>query len=218
MISKRPNLSSDLAEHLRALIIAGDMPSGERINEVHLARELNVSRTPLREALSRLMADGFIEQQPRKGFFVRELQATEIDELYQIRAVLDPAALKLAGIPSAEQMEQLDILNQQLEKASGNTSLVIELDDCWHLKLLEHCPNGILLDLIRDYMRKTRRYEHVYLNSLSHVAVALDEHETILRHLRHDDLESACQALWQNMQSAVPQLVAWFSSRDSRNS
>src|SRR5262245_36973472 len=96
----RPNISDVLATALRDMIVDGRLPAGERINEVHLAARLQVSRTPLREALGRLVAEGALTSVPRIGYFVCPLTLDEFEQLYPIRAILDPEALRLAGIPS----------------------------------------------------------------------------------------------------------------------
>ena len=80
-ISDRPNLSDDLATRLRTMVVEGELPAGERVNEVHLAARLGVSRTPLREALSRLASEGAVTSVPRLGFFVCPLTAEEVDRL-----------------------------------------------------------------------------------------------------------------------------------------
>ncbi len=87
---------------------------------------------------------------------------------------------------------------------------IIDLDDEWHRLLLSHCPNALLLGLIDDFIWKTRRYEHIYLASASHVSVATDEHEAILDALEAGDMPAACAALVQNMTSARDPLIAWL--------
>ena len=82
------------------MILDGRLPAGERINEVRLAAQLGVSRTPLREALARLANEGALRDEPRRGYFVKPLTGEEVRAIYPIRAILDPAALRLAGIPA----------------------------------------------------------------------------------------------------------------------
>src|SRR5256886_12952136 len=89
----RDNISDSVAAELRRRIVDGRLPAGERINEVHLSRELGVSRTPLREALSRLAAGGALTAVPRFGFFVRPPTSDELEQIYDIRPIRDPAAL-----------------------------------------------------------------------------------------------------------------------------
>lgn len=177
---------------------------------MHLAQALEVSRTPLREALTRLVGEQFLEARPRRGFYVRELRADEFDQLYQIRANLDPWALELAGVPPAHAIEELRVLNHAIRSAAGNTLQVIELDDRWHLALLDACRNKILLDLIEQMMWRTRRYEYAYLSSGKNVAVAGDQHEQILDCLADGDLTGAIDALRTNMTTAIEPLLEWI--------
>lgn len=213
----RPNLSSEAQDKLRELIIVGDLAAGERLNEVALAGRLGVSRTPIREALSQLIAEGFVQSIPRRGFFVAELSREEVRQLYPMRQLLDPEALRLAGIPSASDLARLARLNEKLARATRATR-VIELDDRWHLALIARCPNRILLDLIRQFMRRTRRYELAYMGEDENVSVAITEHEDILERLHHGDLAAACEGLRQNMQSATEPLLAWLASRKTGQS
>ena len=211
--ASRKNLSVDLTDLVRDLIIDGDLGPGARINEVHLAARLNVSRTPLREALSRLASEGFVTSRPRRGFFVQELGLEHFRNLYDMRAMLDPAALELAGVPSGRQLDRLDAINEQILASRGNTGRTIELDDRWHIELLSHCRNPILLDLIRQFMQRTRPYEHAYLREGGNVEVAVTEHVRIIKALRARKLDRAVAALRQNMQSSIPPLVAWLETR-----
>src|SRR5215203_6623798 len=145
----RDNLSDAVTSRLRNLIVDGTLPAGERINEVHLAQQLGVSRTPLREALAKLAHEGAIRAVARIGYFVRPLTLEEFNEIYAIRPLLDPEALRLAGIPSRDRLMKLTTLNDRLEKARS-ADTIIDLDDEWHMELIAGCPNSILLDLIRQ--------------------------------------------------------------------
>lgn len=208
----RPNLSTAAQDQVRELIIVGDLVAGERLNEVALAARLGVSRTPIREALSQLIAEGFVQSIPRRGFFVPDLSCEEVRQLYPMRQLLDPEALRLSGIPPASDLARLARLNEQFGRASRVVD-VIELDDRWHLALIAGCPNRILVDLIRQFMRRTRRYELAYLGQDENVSVATTEHEVILDRLHHGDLAGACEGLRQNMQSATEPLLAWLAAR-----
>src|ERR1700704_3677642 len=105
------NISASVAYALRNMIVDGRLPAGERINEVHLSVLLGVSRTPLREALAKLAQEGALRSIPRIGYFVRELTLEEFEQIYDIRPLLDPEALRLSGLPSRQRMERLRQLN-----------------------------------------------------------------------------------------------------------
>src|SRR5579864_1014878 len=124
---RRRNLSEELANTVRQMVVDGSLPGGIRINEVHLARELGVSRTPLREAIARLVREGTLASIPRLGAFVQPLTIEEFDEVYSIRTLLDPEALRLAGVPSREQLDRLQRLNSRIESAT-DPDTIIDLD------------------------------------------------------------------------------------------
>lgn len=200
-------ISFAIAREVRARIISGELPPGTRINEVHLARALDVSRTPLREALTRLAGEAFVDARPNRGFFVRPLSVAEVTQLYPIRARLDPWALKLAGIPDAATLRELAEINRQISRSAGDAVQVVDLDDRWHERVLSACPNPALLELIRQMMWRTRRYELLYFRTPSHVADAVRTHAKILASLNRGQLAAACQQLEHNMREASPALL-----------
>lgn len=209
------NLSAEIAAELRGLIATGSLRSGERINETALSERLEVSRTPLREALSRLASEGFVTSRARRGFFVQELRPDEVEELYRIRAILDPAALELAGLPPAEQLSELRALNRAIAESGGDPERTVSLDERWHRRLLAHCPNRILLDLIGQFMLRTRPLELLYMARHPNVEATAREHRRILDRLEAGDLEGAVSGLRQNMTTAIPVLTEWVR-RQSR--
>jgi DNA-binding GntR family transcriptional regulator len=209
--TERGNISEAAADAVRAMIVDGRLRAGDRINEVHLAANLGVSRTPLREALSGLVVEGALVARPRLGYFVRPLSLEEFEQIYDIRPLLDPEALRLAGVPNAKRIAQLEKLNAELRKAKGVRA--IDLDDRWHLELLADCPNKVLLDLIRNMMVRTRRYELALMQDRKNVEVATDDHGRILAALKSGDLKAACAALTRNMTSGREPVAAWLRER-----
>ena len=203
----RASLSDDVEAEVRRLIARGDLTAGERINEVHLARALSISRTPLREALGRLTGEALVEVRPRHGFYVRPLSAAEVREIYPIRARLDPWALELAGLPGAERRVELIELNERLREAVGDPEDMIELDDAWHLALVRPCGNPTLLAMIRSMMWRTRRYEFAYFSRAEHGEAAVREHAEVIAALERGDLAGACTRLERNLTRAIPELV-----------
>ncbi len=206
-------MSEAAAEAVRAESVDGRLAAGERINEVRLAGQLGVSRTPLREALSGLVAEGALIARPRLGYFVAPLSLAEFDQLYDIRPLLDPEALRLAGVPDARAIAQLDKLDRQLAAAQG--ARAIALDDEWHFALIKACPNKVLLDLIGNMMRRARRYELALMRENANVIRANADHAHIIGALRDGDLDAACAALRINMQSGKAPIVAWLRAREA---
>ncbi|HEV7922932.1 MAG TPA: GntR family transcriptional regulator [Thermoanaerobaculia bacterium] len=209
----RDNISDTLVVELRNRIVDGRLPPGERINEVHLAQEIGVSRTPLREALARLAHEGALRAVPRIGWSVRPLTLEEFEQLYPLRALLDPEALRLAGIPSRERLDHLRDLNEQLGR-TRDADEAIALDDAWHLDLLSDCPNQVLLGLIEQFMHRTRRYELALMREQKNVSTAAASHKAILSALHRRNLKGACAGLRLNLQQGSAPIVAWLQARE----
>jgi DNA-binding GntR family transcriptional regulator len=208
----RDNISDTVAAEVRARIVDGRLPAGERINEVHVSAELGVSRTPLREALGRLASEGALTNVPRFGYFVRPLTLEEFEQIYEIRPILDPAALRLAGLPSRDTIARLEALNRRLG-AARTPEAAIAIDDEWHMQLLAGCRNRVLLEMIQNIIQRTRRYELALMRETHNLRRAAREHERILAALRRRDLDGACAALERNMRSGREPIVAWLRKR-----
>jgi DNA-binding GntR family transcriptional regulator len=214
MQSERLNLAEEIANVLREMIVEGRLPAGRRINEMHLSAQLGISRTPLREALSRLLTEGALSSVARRGFFVRPLSAEEVRSIYPIRALLDPAALRLTGSPAPERLARLRETNRRLSVAR-QAAEAIRLDDLFHLELLEGCPNSVLIELIRQFMWRTRRYELGVMGKDASMSGAVASHERILDALEAGDLDLACLELEGNMMRGKQPVLDWLAARGS---
>jgi DNA-binding GntR family transcriptional regulator len=211
----RDSISDAVAIELRNMIVDGRLPAGERINEVHLSRQLGVSRTPLREALARLAQEGALRHVARIGYFVRPLTLEEFEQIYAIRPLLDPEALRLSGLPSPDRLQRLQGINDQI-RSERDADQVIDLDDEWHLELVADCPNRVLIDLIQQFIQRTRRYEIALMRERKNVLVATADHKAILAALRQRDLEAACAALRTNLQTGRAPIVEWLTEREMK--
>jgi DNA-binding GntR family transcriptional regulator len=212
----RQNMSEQLANIVRQMIVDGVIPAGSRINEVHLARDLGVSRTPLREAIARLVREDTLATVPRVGAFVRPLTIEEFEQIYPIRALLDPEALRLAGLPSREHIGRLERLNARIDAAT-NPDNIIAFDDEWHLLLIAGCPNKVLIDLIQKFMRRTRRYELALMRERRQVDIATGTHSEIIAKLRDGDIESAAAILKRNLETDGEPIRRWLLERDAQS-
>jgi len=198
------------------MITNGILPTESRINEVHLSEQLGVSRTPLREALATLVSEGALENRPRKGNFVRPLTREEFESIYAIRPILDIEALRLSGIPERENLDRLVELNEKLREAKSARTRIAR-DDDWHLLLVQNCGNQVLLDLIRQFIFRTRRYEIAYLKNSNNASTAYEEHLVIIHALRDGDLSGACDGLKQNLTSGISPILVWLDTLKEHN-
>lgn len=200
-----------IADQLEALVLErildGSLLAGERLNETRLAEELGASRTPLREALSRLHRAGLVESRPHRGFFVADLSAGEARELYECLALLESSALELAGVPSEAGLEELERLNDRLAEARHGAE-GLELNAAWHRTLLASCPNRHLLELIESVRTRVRRYELAFFRpGPGRIAASVRLHYRIIDCLAAGDLATGRRALVTHWQADLDQLA-----------
>ncbi|MFY7872469.1 MAG: GntR family transcriptional regulator, partial [Limnohabitans sp.] len=146
---KRPQLLTDLVdERLRAAIINGELALGQQVSEAQLAARMGVSKTPVREALVRLKADGLVEIHPQRGTFVFRLDGDQVGQLCRYRAAIETAALResmlLAPQSLAGALDERVHAMRKAERARDQKALAL-LDMEFHHLLFEHCANPYLL-------------------------------------------------------------------------
>ncbi|MFQ5525437.1 MAG: GntR family transcriptional regulator [Thermoanaerobaculia bacterium] len=208
----RLNISGELANTLRNMIFDGELADGTRLNEVHLAAQLGVSRTPLREAMGILAVEEALVRVPRKGFFVRELTRKEFEDLYPIRGLLEPEALRLSGFPSEDHMARLEAANEAMA-VTDNPRDRPALDEEWHQLLISNCRNQELIDLITLIMIRFRRYGMAFVREKKVVAAATREHLEILEALKRRDMAAATEWLRRNLTSNKAPVLEWLEER-----
>jgi DNA-binding GntR family transcriptional regulator len=207
-ISKKP-LREDVHALLRERIVKGNILPGNRLQDVQLAAELGVSRTPIREALLRLEGEGLVECDPNRGFFVAQLSRNEVLETYPMVWALECLALESAEPPTPPRIQALRQINAEM----AATALPLhrqELDLRWHQTLLESCPNERLTDLLGALKQVVRRYECVYMRDPALVRRSVRDHAEILEAVVKKKPKLASRLLERNwragMESVLTQL------------
>lgn len=213
MAIERKNLRSQVREELLTRMRSGQVSPSEGINEVQLAGELGVSRTPLREALIALESEGQITSENGKGFRFAPLSAGEFGDLAPIMATLESLALELSPA------EELKVVGRRLlEMAESFTdelvehSLVITRDDEWHGVMLSVCPNRRLLDVIESVRGSIHRYESLLVPEDAKIERVAAEHAAIARSLIEGDLDGAIEALKANWSHGLRRILENSSS------
>ena len=142
-------------------IVTGELAPGSRPSLQQIADQLEVSVTPVREALVDLEREGLVEALIGRGFQIRPLSAKEIRESYPVIAELESLALRTAP-PDPAQLDRLDQINSRFRKAKTIDSL-LDLDADWHDHLLAQCTNSTLLEIRKSLTRRVRRYEFAFM-------------------------------------------------------
>ena len=183
-IESKP-LREKIADKIRADIIKGVYKNGERLVEPKLAKNLGISRTPIREALRQLESEGFIEIVPRRGAIVKELTIKDIDDLYAIKANLEGLAARQAVLNlTEEQIESLININKKFRDiAEKNPSLTDEyLKDNidFHNIFISASDNEKLIDILDSLAKNFQRLKSLLVSDSGRAAMAVVEHKRII--------------------------------------
>lgn len=151
----------DLYHEVRRRIIKGTYRPGSRLKELWLAREHGTSRTPVRETLSRLLAEGLVDRVPNQGYSVAELTVADLRETFEVRLLLEgEAATRAARAVSPEQLRRLHELapyDFQIGNAASYEDALSRNHE-FHLAVAEAANNGLLLRLIRICLTRMNRF------------------------------------------------------------
>jgi DNA-binding GntR family transcriptional regulator len=206
LIDKKP-LREEIHARLRERIIAGSFPPGSRLQDVRVALELGVSRTPVREALLRLVKEGLVESDPNRGFFVAPLSRAEVLEIYPIVWTLECLTLEASSPPTSPQIETLRQINAEMASVAADPLRSLELDMRWHHALVGLSGNQRLMDLVAGLKQLVRRYETVYMQDESLVRRSTREHTAIVKALVQKKTRLAAQLLKENWRRGMESIV-----------
>jgi DNA-binding GntR family transcriptional regulator len=203
----RPSLREALIRVLEQRILEGTL-KGE-LRETDLAASLDVSRTPIREALIALQRDGMVESTPGRGFRVPPLKAVDIEEAYPLLGALEAAALRHSPRPApAEWLDELENLNRAFDGATRDARSAVVHDTRWHSLLIGRTRNQRMLILARRTRTRLRRYEFAYLAEPVALQRSVEEHAEIIDALRRGRTEAAARRLDRHWCSGVEPMLA----------
>lgn len=208
MVIERMSLRLQVRDELLARMRNGQVHPGESINEMALAAELGVSRTPLREALISLESEGQIESENGKGFRFVLLSKREFEELAPVIAALEGLALECSPMDALVLLgTELEALAEAFTAEEVEHALVVSKDDEWHTLMLSACPNGRLLDLIEAVRGAFHRYESLLVPNDVMVQRVAAEHREIAARLIAGDVPAAEDALKTNWMNGMRRIL-----------
>lgn len=182
-------------EALRAKAITHAFLPGERLNEGELAKELHVSRTPLREALNRLTTEGFLRSVSGKGFFFRELDPKELFDLYELRSAIELAAVRLAVERASD--AQIDVLSETVSDTTTpercTATELIAQDEQFHERLVGLAGNAEMSRVLDNINARIQFVRWIVVGEPTRRA-AHHGHKAIVQALKIRDAET-CAAL-----------------------
>jgi len=185
-------LYEEVAELLRQRIFRRELQPGAWIDEMRLAQELGISRTPLREALKVLAAEGLVTMKVRRGAYVTEVSEKDLRDVYHLLALLEAdAAAEVAARADAADLAALQALHDELEATATDRDRFFAVNERFHMALLERADNRWRLQMVADLRKVMKLNRHHSLLKRGRIEESLAEHRTLMAALRAGDAQAA---------------------------
>ncbi|SNT07099.1 transcriptional regulator, GntR family [Anaerovirgula multivorans] len=214
-ISRHKTLPEVIAERLKQAIINGELKGGQQLKQDEIAKRFNASMIPVREALRILEVQGLVKLYPNKGAIVRELSVEEVEEIFDIRIMLEKGALKFAiDNLDHKEMEYGEYILKKMDVLVEEEHLS-QLNFQFHNILYGASQKNILLELISDMHIKLERYMRIYLLNMGYHQTSQEEHYKMLEACKNKNKSLAIEILVQHMENAKQSLVIFLKSREN---
>lgn len=194
-------LSDKAYQLIRHKIITLELPPLSAIDEQALMEDLQLGRTPIREALQRLVAEGLVISAPRRGMYVAEIGITDLQKIFEMRMVLEGFCARLAAQRiSAEQLSQIQAVIQDLEQTpNSDGKALMELDERFHHLVYLAADNEFLAATLGRLHALSHRIWHLVLDRIGDVRGAMEQHIAIAAALQERDGAQAEELLQQHV-------------------
>ena len=177
----RRALYEDVADRLRGQIFARELEPGTWIDELKLSAEYGISRTPLREALKVLAAEGLVTMKPRRGAYVAEMSRDDVAQIYHLLSLLEAdAAGDVARHASATQLAHLVQLHERLEKQVRQRDAFFAANEQFHMALLDIAGNRWRTQIVADLRKVMKLNRHHSLFKQGRLSDSLAEHRALM--------------------------------------
>lgn len=197
-------LYEEVAELLRQRIFARELEPGSWIDEVKIAEAYGISRTPLREALKVLAAEGLVTMKMRRGAYVTEVNEKDLSDVYHLLALLESdAAGVVAERATAAELESLAELHQSLERAQGDREAFFRINEEFHLRLLQLADNRWREQMVADLRKVMKLNRHQSLLKSGRILESLQEHRLLLQALQSRDAAASAQRMREHFLSGL---------------
>jgi DNA-binding GntR family transcriptional regulator len=219
VIEDNDTLRKKVLNYLREKILSGAMSPEERLIETRIAKEIGVSRTPIREALHSLEQERLVKAIPRVGYVVTRMQQEEVEEICEIRVAIEGLAIKRAIERAQKQLAKdlrINILRQQSEIAKGNLRAYVELDAQFHELSAVLSGSSRILDMAQMLRRHMLRFRIQALYIIETALKSLKGHERILEAVEKGDAKTAIVVLEQHLNSAKDDILHYGLAKQTK--
>ncbi len=197
-------LYEEVAELLRQRIFRRELEPGSWIDELKIAEEYGISRTPLREALKVLAAEGLVTMKVRRGAYVTEVNEKDLSDVYHLLSLLESdAAGVVATRASDAELEELQALHAELESAVADREKFFAVNERFHMRLLEIADNRWRDQMVADLRKVMKLNRHNSLLKSGRIAESLAEHRAIMQAIVQRDSAGAMQRMQAHFRNGL---------------
>ncbi|MFL6693720.1 MAG: GntR family transcriptional regulator [Ramlibacter sp.] len=197
-------LYEEVAELLRQRIFRRELEPGSWIDEVRIAQEYGISRTPLREALKVLAAEGLVTMKVRRGAYVTEVSEQDLAEVYHLLALLESDAAGVVATHATDvQLAELRAIHDELEAATGDRDRFFAINERFHMRLLDIAGNRWRNQMVADLRKVMKLNRHNSLLKAGRIQESLAEHRQVMRALTRRDGAQAMQRMQDHFRNGL---------------
>ena len=187
-------IKQQVYEIIKENILAGKLKPGEWLQESKLAESLNVSRSPVREALKELVGEGLLENIPNKGVFVKVLSIKDIYNIFEFREVMEKYAIKKSiELITDDHRKALNEIYLDLKESfeKGDVNEYCRIDTKLHYFLFKMCDNEMIDDVVNNVFPLLQPFRIISLSSKGRFDESFDEHKGLIDGIKEGDFEKA---------------------------
>ena len=197
-------LYEEVSELLRQRIFNRELAPGSWIDELKLAEEYGISRTPLREALKVLATEGLVTMKVRRGAYVTEVSERDLADVYHLLALLESDAAGVVAAQATEpQLKELQGLHNELEKAVANRERFFEINEAFHMRLLEIANNRWRDQMVADLRKAMKLNRHNSLLKSGRIEESLNEHRALMAAISARDAVLTLQRMQEHFRNGL---------------
>jgi DNA-binding GntR family transcriptional regulator len=197
-------LYEEVAELLRQRIFSRELQPGAWIDELAISGEYGISRTPLREALKVLAAEGLVTMKMRRGAYVTEVDEKDLSDVYHLLSLLESDAAGVVATKATDaELKELQGLHLELEKSVGNRTRFFEINERFHLRLLAIADNRWRDQMVADLRKVMKLNRHNSLLKAGRIEESLAEHGAIMQALGARDATAALQRMREHFSNGL---------------
>ena len=216
MTFKIKSMADPIADHIQRSIFEGKILPGDRLKENDIARELNVSRTPLREGFRILASQGLVEITSNRGVRVTLITKADLADLFEMRLLLEQHCLrKFVSKATQTEIEDLEVALQKMASAvaENDSSAYLQHSTDFHIYYIDKCQNKRLVTVFEVLRNNIRCAQIFYLRKANARKESVEEHRAIWRAIKAGDTDESETALRRHLENSYERMIKLIDRR-----